>query len=548
MASEAGQLPEPTRFDFRRIVGRSASSVVWEATQISTGRAVALKVLSVDLADEEAVRRFDRERHVMGMLSGHPHIVTIHDAGIHEQHPWLAMQFCSQGSLAAKIKRAGPLPVAEAVEVLIKIGGALAVAHQRGVLHCDVKPANIMINDFGEPALGDFGIARLTVGSATRTVATGYSLDHAPPELLNDERPTVSADVYSLGTTIWELLCGRAPFRQSYDTPNVSVIRRILLESLPEPTAPDVPAELTSLLMRMAAKEAGDRPASMDEVVEAARNLQARLLPQSGHPPAFTPATISKPPPATVAESHTHSPVSDDDVTHTRTSSGIRNPQAPPFLPSTITHPPPARTDEDEDLTQAPAPDDDVTHTQIRPGGLRTTGKSPNAFLKFFQGTHRGLLIAAAAGLVIMLAGFAAILITGQDSIEGTYEISATEYECFNINLRTCEDPDRPTRNFTDSWRITDCSAGRCSIYSSSGRWDEALELVRDAEKWSASGTLSEKFSYTCDLPVTKVSTEVTISFAVDDRLAGTHRESIPVGEGCSVANYRAYEISGDRR
>ncbi|MGQ0777962.1 MAG: protein kinase domain-containing protein [Pseudonocardiales bacterium] len=545
MVIDAGQQPEPTRFDFHRIVGRSAASVVWEATQISTGRLVALKVLDVDLTDEESLRRFDRERHVMGMLSGHPHIVTIYDAGIYDQRPWLAMQFCSQGSLAGKIKNNGPFPVAEAVDVLVKIGGALTLAHQRGVLHCDIKPANIMVNDFSEPALGDFGISRLTVGSATRTVSTGYSVDHAPPEVLNDERPTVAADVYSLGTTIWELVSGRPPFRQSPDTPYASAIRRILLEPLPEPTAPDVPTELASLLTRMAAKDPNDRPANMDEVVEAAREIQTRLAAQAESAPAPAPLTDSKP------AGSTPFPAVADESAHTQIRRSGKAPQARPFAASAIVHPPPAHTDADEDRPHIPAFEEDASPTRIRLDPRRARAGSSgfgDAIGRFVRGHRRGVLIGASAGLVVILAGVAAILFTGGSSgIAGTYQISATEPECETNLSRACEvQQEQGQSTFTDSWQITDCEENRCSIFSPGGTWDGALDLVRRDSAWNASGPLSEEFFLSCPLnPEMKVTTDAQISFTVtDDRLDGTYKQD-PSGGECLVRNSYTFKISG---
>jgi len=268
-----GGASTPEGFEFHTVIGRGASSVVWKATQSSTGRAVALKMLDVDMQDREARRRFERERQAMSTLSNHPNIVTLYEAGIHQNRPWLALQLCSQGSFAARVARSGPLNTDEAVEVLIAIGRALSAAHEHHVLHCDVKPANIMIGDFGGPTLGDFGVARVAVGSNTRTAAGGYSLDHVAPELLDDHLPTVASDIYSLGTTVWELLCGRPPFRQSGDVSTAAVMRRILLEALPEPTVPDVPEPLVRLLSRMAAKDPAERPRAMTEIVAAALSL-----------------------------------------------------------------------------------------------------------------------------------------------------------------------------------------------------------------------------------------------------------------------------------
>lgn len=260
----------PVGFELHSVIGRGASSVVWRATQFSTGRAVALKILDVDMADQEARRRLERERQAMSTLSNHPNIVTLYDAGIHQGRPWLALQLCSRGSFAERVVRSGPLSADEAVHVLIAIGRALATAHEQQVLHCDVKPANIMIGDFGGPALGDFGVARVTVNVNTATAAGGYSLDHVAPELLENHRPTVASDIYSLGTTVWELLCGRPPFRPNGETSTAAVIHRILLEALPEPTVPDVPEPMVRLLTRMAAKDPAQRPQAMTEVVAAA--------------------------------------------------------------------------------------------------------------------------------------------------------------------------------------------------------------------------------------------------------------------------------------
>ncbi|MGH3912713.1 MAG: serine/threonine-protein kinase [Pseudonocardiaceae bacterium] len=554
MVIDAGQQPEPTRFDFHRVVGRSAASVVWEATQISTGRLVAVKVLDVDLTDEESLRRFDRERHVMGMLSGHPHIVTIYDAGIYDQRPWLAMQFCSQGSLAGKIKNNGPFPVAEAVDVLVKVGGALTIAHQRGVLHCDIKPANIMVNDFGEPALGDFGISRLTVGSATRTVATGYSVDHAPPEVLNNERPTVAADIYSLGTTIWELICGRPPFRQNLDTAYAGVIRQILLEPLPEPTVPDVPTELTSLLMRMAAKEPQDRPANMDEVVEAAREIQTRLAAQASTPfPAVAGAEKNRAEDTNYSgndngENRTGPPFPYDEFANTQIRRSGRTPQAPPFAPSVIVHPSPTHVD-DEDRLHTPAFEEDASPTRIRPDARRASAGSSgfgDAVGQFVRGHRRGLLVGASAGLVVILVSVAAILFAGGSTgIEGTYQVSATQTDCAT-NFLVCEEQE--PRNFTDSWQITDCGENQCSIVSSEGVWDGALNLVQRDSTWNASGTLNEARSFECPRnPVEKVTSDVQISFTVtDSRLVGTQQESNP-SEGCFVQYTYTLEINGQR-
>lgn len=272
-----------------RIVGRGASSVVWEATQVSAGRSVALKLLDVDLRDPDARGRFERERQAMAALSQHPHIVALYDAGVVGNHPWLALQLCARGSYAAALRQHGPMPPADALDVLIRVGEALVAAHAQGVLHCDVKPANIMITDYGTPALTDFGVARGTVSAQSQTVAGGYSLDHVAPEVLDNVRPTVLSDVYSLATTVWELLCGRGPFRDDSDAGPGPMVARILRGGLPQPIVPGVPPEFTALLVRMAALDPTQRPQSMADAVAEARALQSgRPVAAPGPPPAPT--------------------------------------------------------------------------------------------------------------------------------------------------------------------------------------------------------------------------------------------------------------------
>jgi len=213
---------------------------------------------------------------------------------------------------AAYVTQTGPLKVATALTVLIKLADALAAAHGRDVLHCDVKPANVMLTDFGEPALGDFGIARVSVGRATTTTVGGFSLDHLAPELLDEGRSSPASDVYSLGTTIWELLAGYPPFRRTADVSVGTVIKRIMTQPLPD--LPGVPDEIADLLRSMTTKSPDERICTMSEVAGRARALARTLdgqLNDTGLPPIAPPAESE-----TVAEAH---PLLDDGEDRTRT-------------------------------------------------------------------------------------------------------------------------------------------------------------------------------------------------------------------------------------
>ena len=291
----------PPGYELVRRIGSGATSVVWEATQLSTGRRVALKVLDIDITDPAALRRFERERKVMSSLASHPGIVTIYDAGVHRHKPWLAMEYCRRGSLAEHVAEHGPLEPVTALAVLQRCAAALGAAHARDIVHCDVKPQNIMLTDHGDPAIGDFGIARVAVGSATTTSVGGFTLDHAAPELLEGGKSSPASDVYALGTTIWELLAGRPPFREHRDVAMAAIMMRILTQPVPEPPE-RTPAELAALLRSMTAKQPGDRPADMTAVAASAAGIRSALAPVDPLASPPFPAVPTEPDPEVVLE------------------------------------------------------------------------------------------------------------------------------------------------------------------------------------------------------------------------------------------------------
>lgn len=180
-------------------IGRGGFGVVYRARQPAISRTVAVKVLAADGLDVDARRRFEGEVRAMGRLGGHPHIVTVHQAGFTAGgNPYILMAYEDGGSLADR-GPAGSWP--EAVAGGITIAGALESAHRAGLLHRDVTPRNILFSRYGEPKLADFGLARpVRRTAAPRTVTA--TRPHAAPEILRGEAPTVASDVYALASTI----------------------------------------------------------------------------------------------------------------------------------------------------------------------------------------------------------------------------------------------------------------------------------------------------------------------------------------------------------
>ena len=233
-------------------IGRGGFGVVYRCSQPELDRTVAVKVLTADL-EPDNLERFVREQVAMGKLSGHPHIVTIFQVGTTATgRPYIVMQYHPHGSLEAKIHDNGPVGWADALHIGVKVAGALETAHRRGTLHRDVKPANILLTEYGEPQLTDFGIARIIGGFETSDGAVMGSPAYTAPEVLLGQPPDVTSDVYSLASTLFCCRHGargvRAPQGRADGRP-VS----------PDHQAPDAePAGLRPAGRRMRGDRAGD--------------------------------------------------------------------------------------------------------------------------------------------------------------------------------------------------------------------------------------------------------------------------------------------------
>ena len=171
-------------------IGRGGFGVVYKAHQTGFERTVALKILPIAAADESARDRFERERMAMGALSSHPNIVTVYGSGFtDDQQPYIVMEFMSRGSLGDRLRSRAPMPWNDAAAATIKVAGALDAAHEAGVLHRDIKPENILVSQYGEPKLGDFGIARIEGANQTRSGVITATMAHAPPEIVEGQAP-----------------------------------------------------------------------------------------------------------------------------------------------------------------------------------------------------------------------------------------------------------------------------------------------------------------------------------------------------------------------
>ena len=215
-------------------IGRGGFGVVYRGTEVEFGRDVAVKVLLPTL-DERSRKRFARERRAMGAVSNHPNIVTVYRGGVTEtEQPYLIMEYVAGGSLSDRLANHGPVDWRAAALIGATLADALAEAHRAGILHRDVKPANIFQTPAGEPKLGDFGIARLDDGNDTRTGSITASIAHAAPEIIDGQRGDERSDIYSLASTVYALTTGWAPFSRDADQSLSGLLSRITNDDVPK--------------------------------------------------------------------------------------------------------------------------------------------------------------------------------------------------------------------------------------------------------------------------------------------------------------------------
>ena len=262
-------------FEDAEEVGHGGFGVVYKCQQPALDPTVAIKVLTSDL-DDKNIERFLREQRAMGKLSGHPNIVHILQPGVTPTGRfYIVMPFHARGSLDDQIRRDGPLAWPAALRVGIKMAGALETAHRAGILHRDVKPANILLSEYGEPELTDFGIAHVAGGGfeTGRGIVTG-SPAFTAPEVLSGRPPTTASDVYGLGATLFCLITGHAAFQRRTGEKLVTQFLRITTEPVPNLRPDGIPDEVCAVIERGMSQEPGERFASAAEFGATLRELQ----------------------------------------------------------------------------------------------------------------------------------------------------------------------------------------------------------------------------------------------------------------------------------
>ncbi len=268
--------PDATRtlrgYELSDRLGEGAFSVVFKASQSSVGREVAIKQIRSELANRpEFIRQFEAEAHLVGQLE-HPHIVPLYDYWREPGSAYLVMRYMRGGSLAGSILE-GPLDLGGTVEIANQVADALGEAHRHGVVHRDVKPANILLDDEGRAYLSDFGIAVEEAEDANPEAwLSNGSPAYASPEQLRREAVGPESDVHGLGIAVFEALTGRVPFPE--ETTMAGLLERSLNDPIPlvRTIRPEIPGAVDAVLQKATAKERAERYGSANEF---ARSLAA---------------------------------------------------------------------------------------------------------------------------------------------------------------------------------------------------------------------------------------------------------------------------------
>jgi serine/threonine protein kinase len=261
-----GDTVGPYRID--SVLGVGGMGRVYLATAPG-GEPVALKLVKADLARDTVFRkRFDREARIAQRVS-HPNLVPVLDTGEENGIPYLTQRFIQGGSLADQIERQGPLSIESALRGVSAVAGALDALHANDLIHRDVKPANILVDEQGVSYITDFGLAKDTQGSLlTRPGQAVGSLDYMAPEQIRGEEVTAATDVYALGCVMCECLSGAPPFA---DRQGMRVLWAHLQDKPPDPCAKrtDAPPGLGPAVLTALAKDPAERPPTATAYAQA---------------------------------------------------------------------------------------------------------------------------------------------------------------------------------------------------------------------------------------------------------------------------------------
>jgi predicted Ser/Thr protein kinase len=429
-------------YDIQREVGRGGMGVVYLATDRRLGRRVALKVIVPELAaDAQFRQRFEREARVAATLE-HPHVVPVYEAGEQDGSLFIAMRFIDGRDLATEVRDHGRLAPDRLARIVLQVAGALDAAHRSGVVHRDVKPANVLLTGSGDDEqayLTDFGLTREAASESGLTLTGQWvgTVDYAAPEQILGEPTDARSDVYALGCLAFQALTGRPPYQ------GAPAARLFAHMNDPPPSAcearPELRPEVDAALVRALAKKPADRFQSAGDL---GRALAAAL---AGEAPIEPEGTVARGPALTGVPAV--EPADPPEPTKRAAAVTRRSPVGDPEEPETAHMATPAQPE--TTLVAAPAPS--------APPPAATRSRQPR--------------VLAAIALVLIVAAAAAITVLAGGGGEKSYADKAKE---------AVADLARANRTLSDRFTALTRSTRSATIATATSN---AVAATRDARR-----------------------------------------------------------------
>lgn len=289
-ATESSSAPLGGRYEILGQLGRGGMAEVYLARDLNLQRKVALKILREDFIHDPAFRsRFLGEARAAANLL-HPNIVTVYDFGHHLDKFFIVMEYVEGTDLKTLLRRRGKLSVKETSEIMIQICSGVGYAHRAGLVHCDLKPFNILITSDLRAKIADFGIARAlaSIDPSEQSNLVWGSPQYFAPEQAAGSAPSPASDVYSLGVIFYEMLTGRLPFEAS-DPDRLADMHLSAAPPAPQILNPEIPDPIARIMLKVLAKEPAARYRTADQLGQVLATFSSRSSLPTAPPPIESP-------------------------------------------------------------------------------------------------------------------------------------------------------------------------------------------------------------------------------------------------------------------